>query len=494
MRPGLGTGALLVAAAILWLQPPRARADAAVRTVTLTELLASVERSFPLIHGERARVAAQRGVVLSADGGFDPTLNASVDAVGMGYYEYQRATASIEQPTPFWGASVAVGWRWSDGNIPDYYGELDTLSSGEVRGTVRVPLWRDGAIDERRARIRTADFGLDSAEASLEATRLRIAREAVMAYLAWVAAGQRLLIAEHMLSLATTRDEFVRSRAAAGAVPSIEVLENERVVVLRKAALVRAQRSLEQAAIRLALYVRTDAGVPRVLTRADLPADLPVLADHENHSEAEVLRRAIESRPETQALAARIQAARVDVDLARNRVGPRLDLQVGASRDLGTGASEAEERALGRTNLEGSVLFSLPIPLRADRGRVEKAEADARALQWESEWLRDQIAAEVRDAISRLEAAERSLDLTRRSAEVSREVAEGERTRFELGATTLLTVNLREEAAADAETALIDAKADVVAALASLRTARGVWPLEERAAARIAEPKHGTKN
>lgn len=475
-----------------------ARAEAsgvtADRPLTLTQLLANVERHFPQIHGERARMAAQRGAVRSADGGFDPTLQMGAEAAGLGYYEYQRANASIEQPTPLWGATVSVGWRWSDGNIPDYYGELETLSGGELRGTVRLPLWRDGSIDERRARIRVADVGLDGAEASLEATRLRVAREAVLSYLAWVAAGQRLVIAEHMLELAVTRDAFVRSRVAAGAVPSIEILENERVVVLRKAALVRAQRSLEQAAIRLALYVRTESGAPRVLRREDLPPDLPVLVDNENHAEDVVLRGAMEIRPETRAITARIKAARVEVELAQNRVGPRLDLQVGASRDIGAGASAAEERVLGQTNLEGALLFSLPIPLRADRGRLEKAQADLRALEWDSEWVRDQIAADVRDAISRLEAAERSLDLTRRSAEVSRQVADGERTRFELGATTLLTVNLREEAAADAETALIDAKADVVAALASLRTARGVWPLEQRTAGRATEPTPVTKN
>lgn len=457
---------------------PGAGEPAKEEAFTLTKLLHDVEKHFPQILAERERVRGQRGMVLSADGGFDPTLTVSGDATQYGYYEYRRLGAAVEQPTPLWGATVTAGWRWADGNIPDYYGELETLSGGELRGAVRVPLWRDGAIDERRARIRSQEFGLDSTRAGLVATRLRVARDAVMAYVAWLAAGKRLQIASQMLSLATARDEFVRSRASAGAVPAIEVLENERVVVLREAALVRAERAVEQAAIRLSLYVRSADGKPRTLPVQAMPKSFPALVDDENHSAEEVIRRAVEARPETAALDARLRAARVEVDLAENRVGPRLDLTVGATRDLG-GANDATERnVLGQTSLDGSLLFSLPIPLRADRGRLEKAEADARALEHELSWLRDQVAVEVRDAISRLEAAERSLELTRRSAEVSRQVADGERTRFELGSTSLLTVNLREEAAADAEISLVDSQAEVIASLALLRTARGVWPLE----------------
>lgn len=447
------------------------------KPLSLPAVLESVERHFPEIHAERARLDAQRGAVLSADGGFDPTLNASADITGLGYYDYRRVNASLEQPTPLWGSTLSVGWRWSDGNVPPYYGELETLSAGELRGALRVPLWRDGAIDERRARIRSADLGLVRADASLAATRLRAAREAVLAYLAWAAAGQRLRIAQHMLTLATTRDEFVRSRVAAGAVPSIEILENERAVVLRRGALVRAERAVEQAAIRLALYVRSERGDPVVLGTDALPDELPKLVDDEDHNVDSAFKRALEARPETRGIKARLAAARVEVDLAANRVGPRLDLQVGASKDLGSSASETERRVLGQTNLEGSLQFSLPIPLRADRGRLDKAASDARAVEWEAEWLSNQIMAEVRDAMSRLEAAERSLDLAARSAIVSREVADGERTRFELGSTSLLTVNLREEAAADAEVSLVDAQADVVASLAALRTARGAWPL-----------------
>jgi len=84
----------------------------------------------------------------------------------------------------------------------------------------------------------------------------------------------------------------------------------------------------------------------------------------------------------------------------------------------------------------------------------------------------DRVAAEVKDVLSALSAARQRRILTLQQQTAAQQLEEGERTRFELGDSTLLFVNLREIAngdaalmAADAASSLFKGYADYLAAL-----------------------------
>ena len=95
-------------------------------------------------------------------------------------------------------------------------------------------------------------------------------------------------------------------------------------------------------------------------------------------------------------------------------------------------------------------------------------------------FTRDQIVAEVQDAMSNVDRAYRRLTLARQEAQIAQRVADLERERFGKGQGTLLEVNLRELAAAGAQAKVIDTYADVQRALADLRAAIGADALESR--------------
>jgi outer membrane protein, heavy metal efflux system len=113
------------------------------------------------------------------------------------------------------------------------------------------------------------------------------------------------------------------------------------------------------------------------------------------------------------------------------------------------------------TVLEVGATLSFPLWLCKARGKLRASEAKLRALEEKARFAEDKVLAEVRDAWSQLDAAHERAELARRTAEAVLQVASGERERFELGATTVLFVNLREQSAADAQTALIDALAEL---------------------------------
>ncbi|MCA9601376.1 MAG: TolC family protein, partial [Myxococcales bacterium] len=185
-------------------------------------------------------------------------------------------------------------------------------------------------------------------------------------------------------------------------------------------------------------------------------------------------------RPELQEASAKLAAGAAAVRLARNRVAPRLDFELFGSKDLGDAPTEEERDRLARPQLEGGVLFKIPIPLRTDRGQRRNAEAKQAALEADVRWLRDQLQAEVGDVLARLRAAREQIELTEAAVRVSQAVAQGERERFELGVSTLLHVNLREEAAADAEAAHTVAEAELAVTSVLFDVVRGFDPSASR--------------
>lgn len=426
--------------------------------LALGQVLASVERHHPTLESARQRVRAAEGEQLAAEGGFDLGLEARGWASPEGYYDWGRADVSLEQATPLWGTSVYAGWRVGrGGDIPDYYGRYRTLDLGELRAGVRVPLWRDGPIDSRRARIWGAAHATDAEEASLEARRLTMRLDATRAYWTWVAAGLRYEVLAELLALAERRDGQIAARVSAGAIPPIESLENRRVIVSRRTSLVSARRALEQAAIALSLHVRRDDGRPHVVDAGRVPTELTRL-----ETLTVSLRQEVEAawgrRPELERYRALVERQRVAVDLAENQFSPRIDLSVGASIDIGSG-STTERQRLGPAVLEGSVRVSFPLQFREARGGIARTRAELGALRADAQLARERIATQVQDAFSAVRAAEERLELARQSAEIAWAVADAERRRFELGATQLFIVNLREQAAGEARAVLVDAEA-----------------------------------
>ena len=87
--------------------------------------------------------------------------------------------------------------------------------------------------------------------------------------------------------------------------------------------------------------------------------------------------------------------------------------------------------------------------------------------------MEDRIAAEVKDILSALSAARKRRTLTLLQQTAAQKLEEGERTRFDLGASTLLFVNLREIAYGDAALLAAEAASNLFKGYADYQAALG---------------------
>ncbi len=434
----------------------------------LGEVLRSVAQFAPALEAAEADVRGAQAEQLTSEGAFDPLWRTRGWNVATGSYPQTRVDSVVEAPTSFWGTTFFGGYRLGLGKIQPYYGERETWSAGELRAGATIPLIRNGPIDRRRANVARAELGLSMAGLSKEQQSLELTKLASIRYWEWIAAGRRRSIVRSLLEIAQMRDRQLAIRSKAGDVAEFDRQENTRALIMRQGLSVAAQRSLEQSAFELSLYLRDASGNPVIpdesrLGSFDDPSTLP-------DDSVEV---ALARRPEVKRLIDQRQQIDIELRLQKNQLLPAFDLGFAVSGDIGNAARPAAA-SLGPTEFEVNAMLDVPLLFRAATGRIQVVEASRVKLESQLRLTRDRITIEISDLRSAARAANERIVLARQEVELSAQLEQGERSRFELGDSTLFVVNLREQATAEAQLREVDAVADWHRANAALMAALAI--------------------
>ncbi len=434
---------------------------AAQEPLRLEEVLESVDRHYPpLLAALQDRVLAAADVLV-ASGRFDLSLKSGYEGDYLGKYRNDVYRAGVEQATQFQGMTYFAGYQLGRGEFASYDGKLQTDLGGEYKAGVRVPLFRDRAIDARRADLQKALIGRRVADLGVDQQRLVIIQLATRRYYDWVAAGQRYNVAKAVLQVAEQRDGQLREAARLGQIPAIDVTDNQRAILTRRAQVIEAERALQQASIELSLFYRDSSGSPVLPPVERLPSSFPAARDIDEQRLRDDIELALKRRPEIQRFREQRNQVEVDRRLAQNQLLPNIDLSLSFTSQLG-------ERRVGRgpNDLVAALVFDLPAQRRVAKGRDLSALARIEQFDQRERFARDQVEAEVRDAYSALKTAYDRARVLREEVEVARQLEVAERVRFELGEGNLFLVNLREQATYETELREVAALTEYFRALA----------------------------
>ena len=429
--------------------------------LTLENILQSVEKHYPPLRVALLEAPIAEADYLAAQGRFDLVLRSFVDTNSLGFYESRRFDVSAEQPTALWGTSFFSGYQTSGGSFPSYDGKFQTNGLGEYRAGMRVPLFRDRAVDSRRAELGKANLGRRLADLGIQQQRLVILQAATARYWNWVAAGRRFAVAQSILDMAVEREKILETAVELGQLPRFEVLDNKRIIEQRRSQFVAGRRGLEQTSFDLSLFYRDDQGQPRVAEPAQLPSAFPrPTAIDENQLERDIT-QALDRRPELARLSTQQDQVRIDQRLAENRRLPGLDFILSYDRELG-------ERRIprGPNELRAGISFELPLQRRTATGQAVAARTRVAQIDQRLQFQREQVSVEVRDAVSAVRAAYEGANVLEAEVLATRQVEDAERLRYDLGESTLFVLNQRELQTADAQVREVSALADYYRALA----------------------------
>ena len=445
---------------------------AVTRAFGLSDVIASVHSTFPLLDAAYQEATIAAGKRLSAWGAFDTKLKASSESGPLGFYETYRHKTGAERPL-YGGADFFGGYRVGRGQFQPWYQERQTNDGGEFKAGLRVPLLRDRNIDARRAELWRATYELQRAQPEIRSQLIQFVRDGSVFYWEWVAAGQQVAIGKRALELAETRNQQIKRQVDLGNLDPPVLQDNLRAIAKRRAKLIELRRKLQQKAVKLSLFLRTDTGEPILLDESQVAA-FPNPQPIRSEMLGSDIQLAVNQRPEIAVLDAMSRKARVDLAEANNGLLPAIDAQVIGSQDVGQRTSSKGDKS--EFELEAGIFIDVPVQRRKAAGKAQAARGKLAQIAAKRRFTVDKIAAEVQAAYAALEAAFGALEQARESQRLADYMTDVEKKRFEAGDSDLLYVVLREQYAIDAAVSVIDAlqeyfvaQADYYAAIAQDR-------------------------
>jgi len=467
---------------------PDALSSQPMRTLSLQEALAIAIENNLGIQIQSERVAIGKASIRSSEGGFEPTLRASVnhnDSISPPASSVDGMLGqTFESQSQRWTANL--GQRLSTGTSLslDFFSSRNKNNSGSAveplfYGTnlavsITQPLLRGFSLDREipRASILKAKF---ASKKDLEAKRIVIANHVQTtenAYWNLAEAARSYAVQEASLTLAQEQLLLTEKQIAAGILAPADRISSESSVAQRELSLVQSEARLSGAMdnLRLALNLPKD-GWNDTLIAVDRPQITP-----QTLSIDEAMALALEQRPEIHQNRLDQKSADIDQRVADNNRLPELG--VGFSYGL-AGQSNVYSGALDQLQGLGARNWGVFANLSwAPLGQVAKANAASlqstntiRKLQYEQFLIG--LRSEIRAALRTLETAERQVAASVRFRGLSERSLEAERKRFLNGKSRNLEVSRREEELAQAQTAEISARIAFLKAKSALDLATG---------------------
>jgi outer membrane protein TolC len=433
----------------------------------LETVLSLVESDNPLLHGSRTEKLAAQGKYLEALGAFEPVLvndwelerlvkDGRTKSVG-----FNDSFVRLRHP---YGIQGIAGWRMGLGDIE--IADLAVDRTNQPLLGIVLPLLRGLGINPQRAQLEKSKLADREATLTIQQTRQDLYLGAATQFWKWVASRKAAELKREALKVAKVRLKQISGQAKAGAVPEFDVAEATQEVQRRLENFIRAKREAEQEEFRLSLFIWRN-GSPIPLKHYEIP-DFPPLPKYiEAPAGVTVVRTAQERRPEV--LQIELEAAMNDIDLsvAKNNLLPSLIADAEPSRKPG-------EFVLGLGYRFG-IELSFPFMQREARGQKIQVEAKGTKLGWMLQFRMQEVAIDIDNAFSAISRAHERIQAAYDALVYAQTLVKGELTRFRMGATNLLFVNLRERNAVEAEIAYIQAQAEFHQAKALYEWAVGNW-------------------
>lgn len=461
-------------------------AEASANELTLAQVLDSTLAHSPKLAAVEAKVEQADGAQLQARGAYDLRFEAEGTLAPVGTYERAGGSFGLSQQTTAWGLELFAKYQ-NGADFPVYEGDLVTSQAGKVTLGALLPLLRGRAFDADRLELVRTRLGQAVAEQTRREQRAQLLAKAAASWWTWVVAGWKLEIHRQLLAQAEQRRDFLERQAASGAVPRVEVVDNERLLSARRAAVAVVALKFRQASLALGMFRRDSDGRPRPASAEELPklSDWPVSVAADAH---ELLREV----PRAPAIVVYDLAERIleeQLKVSKNERLPALDFELRGALSAGETRPYGTYESLSEASVGGRLKFGWDVQQRAARGKVAVVAARRREIQNERRLLEEQLMLDVQGQVLALTAQRDAVVWNRAATRQAEEVSSAERLAFESGQSSMLAVNLREQAVLTAHLAELDALLDVQLAWVELQRVLGRdSPDAYTSPAHVAEP------
>lgn len=483
--------------------------------LTIEEVLARIELTHPLLRATGLERAQARAKVLKALGPWEPKFRNEIEYDRYQTYNLTNATGLNSLSAGYVDTFLKIGhpWGWElFAGIRNVFGDRATLEGNRAYPIIdernvqspgiavpqdfqlfypqqlgivggRFNLLRGFMINEEYAQLQQAELAGPKAEVKVAQKRQDLYLAGAVQYWDWQVAVRQAEMVKRALAVAEERYGMVEGRAKGGAIAPIDVVEAREEVQRRREAAIAAQRKVEYEQYKLALFLweNGEPVTPRPEWAPEFQGETPLPTDDDIAIAKDSAR---EDRPEVRELYIEAKLNNIELKLAKNGLLPKLTVEGGPA--LGS------IYWVGGIGYRAGVLFSMPLFNRGARGKVLHAEAEQTRLGYKQAYTERQVEIDVDNWLSAIVRARDRVKASTEALRLAKTLEEGERARFNMGATSVLFVNLRERAVVEAAYELYRAQADYAVARGGMLWAKGALskPLNEKILSKYGDPVH----
>lgn len=338
--------------------------------------------------------------------------------------------------------------------------------------TLSVPLLRGAGLNVARASRRRARSDLDQMTLQREAAAADLLREVVQTYWELAFGAAQVRIRQSSLELARGQLQVAQANIGVGKEPPSAAVEVEATIALREDEVLQA----EQFAMERSIELQHLLGSETIVDAAQLSTSDALEPKFIERDLLLAIQAARERNPQLNVAQARIAAASIEVDVARNGLLPRLDMTMTGALYGAAGDSAAAFKQLAHPNgylAQVGVAFSFPIERNAALGRAAAAQELLAKARREMDAISIQISAEVTRSIGAISFAQKRVEVLVQANERASLDLEAERARFRVGRSSNFEVLRRQEELARARLQHARAQADYLKAEAGFEALTG---------------------
>lgn len=351
------------------------------------------------------------------------------------------------------GQSYGRNFSTSDGRIVDQ--TTNTLNAGLSSSVTLFDGMRNVA------NLKSAQADELAGEQDLERAKQTAVFTVASNFLALVTQQQQLAVQEQNLAAQQALENQISQFVKAGSRPVSDLYQQQASVASAQAAVVTTRNAVELAKVDLIQTLQLD---PRGTFEFQAPAMPDTVRTTREFNLDSLLDRAFAQRPDLDAQAARVDAARQDVKAASASKWPTISLTGGYNSGVSS-ASDASFMDQLNQRRGGSLGIGISIPLW-DRGATgvatEKAQIQEQNANLALQSQRQQVALEVRRAYLDYQAARQQLAAADAQQKAATLAVATTQQRYQVGAATLVEVTQARTTQVQAQSAYINARNNLV--------------------------------
>ena len=395
------------------------------------------------------------------------------------------------------GTTLGVDFVMNRNSSNSAFNTFNPSYTGLLRYSFSQHLLKDYGRANNRRQIRVAQNNQKISETQFERQLIDLVAQAQRGYWDLVFAAEDIKVKQRSMDLAqkTLSDNEIQVRI--GTLAPIDVVQAESEVANRRVQYVTSTYTEVQTQDQVKKLI-TSQGDPGLILAKLIPSQVVPKPEPSDVPPVEqAIKIALENRPEIKQLQLDLQNKKIDLEYTKNQLLPAVDL-FAAYNQNGVGGKETIRSGFGPTapivaRSEGSIFdafgqlfgygytgysvgLSVQIPLRnrAAQGENARAMTDERIAEQRITSQAQQIALEVRNALTQVDMNRARIEAATKARELSERRLEAEQKKFDLGASTIRFVLEEQRNVAQAQTDELQAIVNYTKALVDIDRAMGM--------------------